>query len=396
MKGIIMYMKHRAILGMLSTVCMAMSATSLRTYEGPLAEWAVVGAGVAGISALGALGDAHVPLSQIIWIDRDFKVGRMGEYYTNVPANNKARHLVEFWRMCKTFTQIPSPAFQQLLALDPAQECTLSYIVAPLQDVTDYVLRRVRGVVGQVDTLEFVHDAWDISVGGKWYRAKRVILAIGAHPRSLGYACEQEIPLDLALDKDKLSQLVTPHDTVAVVGGAHSAVLIMKFLCDIGVARIINFYRTPLYYLSQEEQLARAVLQNDPLSGTAAEWAREVLDKNPPAHLIRIKTSDAALKAWMPICTKIVYAAGYERNPLPSIVGATCDYNPATGIIGPHLFGLGLAFPEYTEDGRGNGKFQIGVRDFMRFVQRMMPEWMHKSHFEEYEAFNDVMNIVAL
>ncbi len=389
------------ISGMLMGTEIAVSAPA-DADQATLYEWAVVGAGPGGIIAMGVLRDVgFTDSNHILWVDRDFSVGSMGKYYAQVPANNKAKRLVEFFTMCNAFRAVESPALERLKQLDPMREYPLRYLIDPLQEITDAFLTQCRGVRGQLQSLMFEDDSWILSVDGASYRAKRVILAIGSHPRNLGYAVEDEIPLEVALNEPLLANRVTKQDTVAVVGGSHSAVLVLKYLCDIGAGRIINFYQRPLWYLSPEAQAARECVDivGDPLSGIAAEWAREVLDKNPPAHLIRIKSSSDALKAWLPICTKIVYAAGFEHNELPAIAGITIGpYDARTGVIGKHLFGIGLAFPEFIEKTDGTCKYAIGVKEFMMTAQRLIPEWISKNQVssEAYALYDDLILFVKL
>jgi len=373
---------------------------------GKVYKFGIVGFGPGGIIAAGALLDAGVDLADIILFDPKYQVGRMGEYYGNVPANNSGRRFIEFIGMCEAFQGVQSPAMQRLRAVDPNREHLLQVIIDPLQDISDYFRTLMDSVIGSVTDLTYEDGAWSIGVGDAMYRAERVILAIGSYPRSLHYdAVEQEIPFDLAINKCTLASIVQPTDTIAVIGGAHSAVLIMKFLSELPIARIINFYRHPLYYMTtaEEQQWRGCEIIGDPLQGVAAAWAREVLDVDPPGNLVRVRNSETARKAWLPICTKIIYAAGFERNVMPTITGISpTAYNPSTGVIGPHLFGIGIAFPELVDEGAGKCKFAIGLRDFMRFAQRVVSEWMVKEgrpykDIPAYcERFSEVISFTVL
>src|SRR5699024_7685488 len=124
-----------------------------------------------------------------------------------------------------------------------------------------------------------------------------------------------------------------------VVGDKHSAMLVLKYLSELPVARIINFYKNkPVYWTDPGHE-------NSGLSGVAADWAKEVYENNPPHKLLKIKSLAQMLDIWTPLCTKIIYAIGFERNGLPSINGKTdVIYDDTTGIIMPRLFGIGIAF----------------------------------------------------
>src|SRR5690606_8629236 len=101
---------------------------------------------------------------------------------------------------------------------------------------------------GCIQALDFVEDNWSVVVNDEHCMARHVVLATGSHPRSLDYPVGTEVPLDIALNKELLAQWVTENDSIAVVGGAHSAVLVMKFLSELSIARVLNFYQKPLVF----------------------------------------------------------------------------------------------------------------------------------------------------
>jgi len=380
--------QYASVIGMI-LLCPSISSEPSAKMSNERYAVAVIGAGPAGIISVGVLLDAEVSPSKIIWFDEEFSVGRMGKWYAEVPANNAAERFISFFNECEAFKAVDTPAVHALREADPHHIYSLKLIIDPLYDVTHHFLRSVTGVQGRVEELSFINDIWHIRVKDAWYQAERVIIAIGCHPRSLGYDCDDEIPLDTALTKESLARHVNDQDTVAVIGDSHSAVLVMKYLHELQVGRIINFYRHKLHYLPE-----KCERQNEYLGGIAAEWAREVLDKNPPANLIRMKSCAESLKAWMPLCTKIVYAAGFERNPLPIITGITMhDYNAQTGIIGPHLFGIGIAFPEIVYLDEIHCRYEIGLKQFIQFAQRMMPTWLHKSPLAYEDHYDDFVHV---
>ena len=66
-------------------------------------EWAVIGAGPAGIAAVGQLIDKGVSAEQIMWIDPKFKVGDFGAFWTNVSSNTRVKLFNDFLYHCKSF-----------------------------------------------------------------------------------------------------------------------------------------------------------------------------------------------------------------------------------------------------------------------------------------------------
>lgn len=365
--------------------------------ENPETQWAIIGAGPAGISVVGLLLDLGVPEKSITWIDPQFNVGRLGQAYGNVPSNTQTRYFVEFIHSCKAFKESNSPLIEKLYTYDPDQEYSLQIIIDPLRDITNHLMQRVNTIKENLQSLDYENDLWHVGTQGKKITAYNVVLATGSHPRTLNYATEATlIPLDTALDKTLLAENVTTHDSIAVVGSAHSAILILKYLSELKVKRILNFYSRPLQYAVPNP--TGLINEENGLKGVAARWALEILEKNPPANLIRIANKPEALEAWLPICNKIVYAVGYERNDLPAINGNEkpySAYDSSSGIIAPRLFGIGIAFPEKIADFEGTEQYGIGLNNFMDYAQRVLPSWMKKKYTQLIQ-FSELFMITSL
>ena len=69
-----------------------------------------------------------------------------------------------------------------------------------------------------------------------------VILAVGAVPKSLSYPHLREIPVDVALDPEKLAGQQLEGATVAVFGSSHSTMIALPKSLPLPVKRVINFY----------------------------------------------------------------------------------------------------------------------------------------------------------
>lgn len=351
-------------------------------------EWTIIGAGPAGIIVLAVLLDLGTDPKSIIWVDPEFNVGRIGKYYSSVPGNVKTKQLIEFINSSPTFQEANSPAAEKLYELNLETEYPLQVIVDPLIDITNYLCTQVTCKKGSLCSLNFEKDVWNVGITtSSCFTASHVVLATGSHPKRLDYDCKSEIPLDIALDKSMLTNLVTPKDTVAVVGSGQSAILLLKYLSELSTGRIINFYRKSLEFDGESG-----------LKGMTARWARDVLLKTPPVNLLRLYNTSDSLKAWLPICTKIIYALGFERNELPLIANAhKINFNDKNGIIGPRLFGIGIAFPEKVLDEKGNLVSRIGLMSFMEYAQDILPTWMAtKGMLTRYAQFDDLLTVDIL
>lgn len=353
------------------------------------AEWAIIGAGPAGIAAVGVLLDLGVDASSIIWVDPEFNVGRLGKYYSNVPSNVEAERFLNFVLNCKAFALCCSPSIDLLKEYDHECECPLYVIINPLRDITAQLRKKVLSIQGCMTALDFIDDVWHVHANDTHFTANHVVLATGSQPKTLPYGQDKTISLDLALDKYVLSEHVTDEDTVGVVGNAHSGVLILKSLTELEVPRIISFEKHPIQFYWDEGCEASG------LQGITAVWAEEHLTPVFPPHIIRIKSDSNHLQAWVPICDKIIYAIGYERNPLPPINGKTdLEYNDKNGTIMPRLFGLGIAFPKEYISSVGNKESEVGLQEFLIYAQKVMPEWMKRTKNTQHLAkLKDLLQI---
>lgn len=339
------------------------------------ADWIIVGAGPAGIITVGILIDIGVAPERIIWLDPEFNVGRLSSYPA-VPANNKTKFFIEFVNSCSTFKECKCDVIDKLNLADPSTEHPLGIVIEPLKAIVKHLTTKVHAVVGQLDSLFFENQLWHVGVGTeKVYSSTHVVLATGSYPKRLDYNCKNEIPLDIALDPAQLKQVVNEDDTVVVVGSSHSAILLLKFLSELKVRSIINLYKNPLKYAVD---MGSWILNSSTgLNGATARWAHEVLEKNPPKNILRLKNTKENREEVLKQCTKIIYAVGFERNSLPTISqNPKLTYDETSGVIAPRLFGIGIAFPEKIVDPFGNIEYKVGLTSFMRYAQRVIPQWV--------------------
>jgi len=347
-------------------------------------QWTIVGAGPAGIIVIGLLLDLGTDPKNIAWIDPEFNVGRLGKYYGSVPGNSTTSVWIDFLNSFKCFKECLTPSLQKLQTLDPNKAYELQVIIEPLIDISNFYCNKLDCKKSFLRSLDFENNVWNVGVDGEKFTSGHVVLATGSHPRQLDYDCKNEIPLDLAFDKKILATYVNPQDTVAVIGSAQSAILLLKHLTELSTGRIINFYR-------------HEVNIHNELFGMTAEWAKNVLTVKPPVQLLRLKNTPEALNAWLPICTKIIYAVGYDRNTLPTISNAQLNLDDANGIIGTRLFGIGIAFPEKFPLNDGTVFSRIGLISFMEYAQQILPSWLAtKISVSRYSSYEDLFTIDVL
>lgn len=336
--------------------------------------WTVIGAGPAGIAAVGRLLDHGIPGEQIAWIDPAFAAGDLGRRWRAVSSNTIAGTFLEYLYGSKAFRFSEAPPWP-LTEVDPAETCALALVADPLQWVTGVLREQVRVCQTTATTLTLAQRRWRIETELGDVDSQNVVIAVGAVPRSLSYPHLEEIPVEVALDPEQLARQQLEGATVAVFGSSHSTMIVLPHLLRLSVAKVLNFYRSPLKYAVY---LDNWILFDDTgLKGRAAEWARENIDGVLPDRLERCWVSSPEFEEKLQECDRAVYTVGFEPRKLPTTPQwGPLRYNPQNGIIAPGLFGLGIAFPEYAEDPYGYGQHRVGLKKFMDYLNSVLPLWM--------------------
>lgn len=342
-------------------------------------EWAVIGAGPAGIAAVGQLLERKIPGDKILWIDPHFKLGDFGCLWGNVDSNTTVSFFTDYLKHLKSFEYDGSHPHFEFDDLGLDQTCKLHYMHKPLAFITTKLREKVKSFVGSVDKINLSKKLWNLKLhDGNILCAKNVILATGATPKNMVPPENVEIiHLQDALNPEALAQHCSPTDKVAVFGASHSAVIIIRDLLALNVNKVINFYHNPLKFAVN---LGDWILFDDTgLKGKAATWARENLNGTLPTNLERIYSSRENVAEYLPFCTKVIYAIGFAKRT-PLIEGyPEWTYNPHNGIIAPGLFGVGIGFPESKTDPYGNTESRVGLRKFMYYLDEAIPLWLKYS-----------------
>lgn len=342
----------------------------------PQYSWAVIGAGPAGIAAVGRLLDSGVDGAELAWIDPEFAAGDLGGKWRAVSGNTRVELFLDYLNASPAFRFPEAPRFE-LHGVNPKQTCPLGMVADPLVWITGQLFNRVHPYRTLATELVLHDRQWVISAGQGTITANNVILAIGAEPRTLSYPNLTEIPLETVLDPDKLGKLDLEGSTVAVFGGSHSAMVALPNLLKTSVLKIINFYRKPLKYAVYLDDW---ILHDDTgLKGKAADWARENIDGRWPERLQRCPSNDVlAFERALQQCDRVVYAVGFERRQLPvTPQWGHLDYDATNGILAPGLFGMGIAFPAYRLDPLGSGQYQVGLAKFVQELDDVLPLWLN-------------------
>lgn len=363
-------------------------------------NWVIVGGGPAAIITTMLLLDIGTPAKNICVIA---PVGGGDlSLYPGVSANTKNKLWVEFLSSFKITQEINHPSIDRIFNGYAAEkEYSLQTIIEPLQVIFEYVTSKVSYVQDMVTSLYFHENNWRVGFSKGELVASHVVLATGSHPRKVPLPSDiqvQEISLIDALDKARLDAIVNNTDTVAVFGSAHSAILALKNLSELNVHNIINFYNKPIKYTVDMGSWYLNISSG--LKGVTADWARNVLEQNPPKNLMRVLSTEENIKKLLPECTKVIHAVGFDRNQINIKGHDTAQYNDTLGVIAPRLFGIGIAFPEKYIDPLGNVEHRVGINSFTEYALRVVPEWakmkQNNQLLQKIAQFEELLEITVL
>ena len=337
-------------------------------------EWCVIGAGPAGIAAVGKLLDHDIPAQKILWIDDKFKVGDLGAKWYDVSSNTTVQLFLDFLNECSAFQFKENKQHFQIEKIDPHHTCKLINIIEPLQWISNHLSRQVATYQGTAARLSVHNRCWEIAVDRHKFKASNVILASGAEPDRLHHKNVKEIVLEDALNYSQLKQCCDNIDNVAVFGSSHSAIIIIRYLVELGLGRIVNFYQSPLKFALRMEDWT--LFDNTGLKGTTADWARENILGKIPENLYRYQATKQNIGTYLDGCDRVIYAVGFHPRVIEVAGMAEFRHNVHNGIIAPGLFGFGIAFPKQTIDLFGNREESVGLWKFMMHINAVLPIWL--------------------
>jgi cation diffusion facilitator CzcD-associated flavoprotein CzcO len=335
--------------------------------------WTVIGAGPAGIAAVGKLLDQGIAPEEIAWIDPAFAAGDLGGKWRSVSSNTQVGLFLSYLNGSSAFRFSAAPPMP-LREVDPQETCALALVADPLVWVTEHLRERVQAFETTATALFLERRQWRIETELQQLTSKNVVLAVGAVPKKLAYPQLKEIPVEVALDPEKLAEEPLENATVAVFGSSHSSMIALPHLLRHPVEKVINFYRSPLRYAVYLDDWI--LFDDSGLKGRAADWARENIDGVHPDRLERCWVSDPDFDEKLAECDRAVYTVGFERRMLPETrQWGQLEYNPNNGILAPGLFGLGIAFPVHATDRYGYLEYRVGLKKFMDQLHSILPLW---------------------
>ena len=105
--------------------------------------WTVIGAGPAGIAAVGKLLDHGIAGKDIAWIDPAFAAGDIGAKWRSVSSNTQVGFFLSYLNGSNAFRFSAAPPMP-LTEIDPEETCALALVADPLRWITEHLRERVK------------------------------------------------------------------------------------------------------------------------------------------------------------------------------------------------------------------------------------------------------------
>jgi hypothetical protein len=321
----------------------------------------IIGAGVTGLSMLLLLQEAKADLSKVVIIDPHFDGGDLARLWTAVTSNTPwSKTLNALVKACPSLNIVSNE-------YDPSSTTKLVDIAHFLRRAATPALKQVKQIQGYVTKADYTSE-WTIHVeaAGKPIHAKKLILAPGGEPKKMDLPIPS-IPLEVAIDANRLQHYIKAGDKAIVFGTLHSGTLVIRNLVAAG-ANVTAFYNSPLpFYWARDGTY-------DGIKEEAAEIADSIVAGKIPVELVPVQDSSKLIRSsynadW------VVYAMGFnKRNSIKLSVDGVAqssEYNGSTGqMTVPAAWGFGTAYPNLAPDGI---HWDVSVAAFLEHMKPQIP-----------------------
>lgn len=353
----------------------------------------IIGAGATGLSLLLLLQDAGYPLERVCIVDPYFDGGDLTRRWTSVLSNTPWSKTLVALAECAPSIPLPQQP-------NPDASCPLSELGGMLRTLAaGGAFRRVGIFQGLATQAEFTDTTglWSVLVEGgpgshgspqQPLEAKVLVLATGSDPRSLGLPLPS-IPLEIALDAQRLRHYVKPGQRVLQFGTMHSGCLVLRNLiqdCSAGFVSAVYKGGAPFVWdrdgaydgiKREAADIADSVIKGREGGGGSSEYSKGRLE------LVPLEDTSGVIRASLR-ADWVVYATGFQRRRGPSLLRngtavKSDEYDGATGALlpqqSPFAWGFGIAYPNRAPDGV---HWDVSVAAFLLHMKRNLPALMEQ------------------
>lgn len=322
----------------------------------------IIGCGATGLLLLYNLKRNGILPQQILLIDPTLNGGDLSQKWSTVTSNTVWQQLL---------TAVPYPTdLPERWKLSPDSPCLLQNYIEYLKEaVKDYMMQTELHSTFAISAV-CEEKKWKITLkkDNSVVYSDILLLATGSEPKHLDLPFPT-IPLEIALDRERLAKRIQKDSHILVFGTAHSGTLIVKNLVDCG-ARVTNFYSSQKPFSFDRDG------EYDGLKQEAAVIADRILAGEYPVRLISLQDTSALIRHTKNV-DAVVYAIGFEaRNPF----GLT-DYDAQTGQIKGYTnaWGFGIAYPNQAPDGIHK---DVSIPAFQAHIEKQMPNILSSLRIE--------------
>ena len=325
-------------------------------------KYGIVGFGISGQLLVCELLKRNIPSKDIVVLDKTFCGGALATDYASVMSNT------QWWKTKKALKEYEPVSTKLLEELDTKlqeNQCTpVSQIANACYKVATAFSRDVEKKTTTVKKIQKTDVGWTIHHSFGIVQVQKLFLCPGGIPKCLDISMPQ-IPLTIALQKEKLSTIVSNDDIVIVFGTSHSGTICLDHLHTLGV-QAIGVHKNSVPFTFADEGAY------DGLKEDSAKIAKEILSGVYTTTSLVSWSEPLQLHKYLKQATKCICATGFQ--------GATdfCQefstYDPATAKLAgvPNLYGFGLAYPGISILG-DKSYVDVSVLSFQEQIQRCLP-----------------------
>lgn len=326
----------------------------------------IVGAGVTGLLLLLLFQEAGVDMTKITIVDPHFDGGDLARKWTAVQSNTPWSKTINALRSAFPGIAISSPI--ETSSTTPLVE--IPHLIRSLCEKALSTCKQVRGICldANYDTSSGLWTS-RVNVDGSVLNivAKQLIFTQGSEPRGLDIPIPC-IPLEIALDAQRLRHYIRPSNKVIVFGTMHSGTLVIKNAVGCG-ANVTALYNSDApFYWDRDGAY-------DGIKAEAAEVADDIVGGKVEATLVHVKDTTKVIRAsreadW------VVYAMGFSiresiKVTVDGVIKSGKEYDGATGrLTEVPAWGFGIAYPNRAPDGI---HWDVSVAAFLEHMKPQIP-----------------------
>jgi hypothetical protein len=316
----------------------------------------IVGGGAAALLLLLQFEKHNIDPKWITVIDPTHTGGDLSKKWLHVKSNT-------IWRQILEAVPSQKSSIEPWSTLNPEEPCELKHVIHYLRECSKSYMNQTVLRTDAVLHAEQEESVWKLSL----QHTKQPLLfdlvffCQGSEPKTLDLPYPS-IPLDVALDRQRLSDHVKPGQHILLFGTAHSGTLIVKNLSEVGV-KVTNFYanKKPFQYDRDGDY--------DGLKQEAAAIADGILrGEYPNVSLESVCDTSAVIRASR-TADACIYACGFEPRTIhPNLLKYTGETGQIEGTT--NAWGFGIAYPNRAPDGI---HWDVSVPSFQAHIQKQMP-----------------------